>query len=110
MKRFGVGEAKTAPPKTNAAPFNILDYAQTAKEVAVMSQQLDALIKDTATTLDSPALDKRMTDLNALLERAQGDARSVLNHAFLLAAGLIVLAFACAIVYRRTAGRRPANQ
>jgi hypothetical protein len=47
-------------------------------------------------------LDRRINDLNTLSERARADAKSVLNHAFLLAAGLIVLALAAAMVYRRT--------
>jgi hypothetical protein len=100
MKRFGVGEPSSAPPDTNSPPFNIMDYARTAEQIAVMAQQLDALIKDTTNTLDSPALDKRIADLKAVSERARADAMSVLNHAALLAAGLIVLAFGCALVYR----------
>jgi len=113
MKRFGVGEASSTPPtppETNTPPFNILDYAQAADRFAAMAQQLDVLLKDAGSTLDSPGLDKRMADLNKLSERARGDARSVLNHAFLLAAGLILLALACAIVYRRVTGRRIANR
>jgi len=105
MKRFGVGEPSTTPPDTNSPPFNILDYARTAEEIAAMAQQLDTLIKDAGSTLDSPALDKRIADLNAVSVRAREDARSVLNHAFLLAAGLIVLAFACASVYKRYVSR-----
>jgi len=42
---------------TNSTPFNILDYARTAEQIAVMAGQLDALIKDTTGTLDTPALD-----------------------------------------------------
>jgi hypothetical protein len=103
MKRFGVGEPPTGPPDTNSPPFNILDYARTAEQVATMAAQLDALIKDTSGTLDTPALDKRMADLKALSGKARADAKSVLNHAFLLAAGLIVLSFACALGYRRLA-------
>ena len=113
MKRFGVGEASStpaAPRDTNTPPFNILDYAQAADRIAAMAQQLDVLLKDAGNTLDSPALEKRLADLNKFSERARGDARSVLNHAFVLAAGLILLALACAIVYRRVAGRRTANR
>ena len=112
MKRFGVGEASSAPPTppdTNTPPFNILDYAQAADRIAAMAQQVDVLLKDAGSTLDSPALEKRLADLNKLSERARGDARSVLNHAFLLAAGLILLAMVCAIIYRRTTARRAAN-
>jgi hypothetical protein len=101
MKRFGVGEPSTSPPDTNSPPFNILDYARTAGQVATMAQQIDVLIKDASGTVETPALDKRIAQLNALSGRARADAKSVLNHAFLLAAGLIVLGFACAFVYRR---------
>ena len=101
MKRFGVGEPSTTPPNTNSTPFNILDYARTAEQIALMAGQLDSLIKDTTGTLDAPALDKRIADLNALSARARGDAKSVLNHAFLLAGALVLLVFACAVAYRR---------
>jgi hypothetical protein len=101
MKRFGVGEPDTAPPDTNAPPFNILDYAETAREVAAMAQQLDLLIKDAGSTLDSPALERRIKDLNALSDRAKADAKSVLNHAFLLGVALVVVVFGAALVYRR---------
>jgi len=103
MKRFGVGEPSAAPPDTNSPPFNILDYAHTAEQIATMAQHLDVLIRDASGTVATPALDKRIADLNALSSRARADAKSVLNHAFLLVAGLIVLCFACAVVYRRLA-------
>jgi hypothetical protein len=103
MKRFGVGEPSSAPPNTNAAPFNILDYARTAEQIALMAQQLDALLKSASGTIDAPALDKRIADLNALSGKARADAKSVLNHAFLLTAGLVVLVFVCALIYRRLA-------
>jgi hypothetical protein len=109
MKRFGVGEPSTAHPDTNSPPFNILDYAHAAEQVATMAQHLDVLIKDVSGTVDTPALDKRIAQLNALSDRARVDAKSVLNHAFLLAAGLLVLGFACALVYRRLATRTPAE-
>lgn len=101
MKRFGVGEPDTSPPDTNSPPFNILDYARAAEQIAIMAQQLDALIKDANGTMDTPALDKRIAQLGALSTQARIDAKSVLNHAFVLVAGLIVLGFACALLYRR---------
>jgi hypothetical protein len=101
MKLLGVGQPSTAPPDTNSPPFNILDYAKTADEVAKMAGQLDVLLKDASGTVETPALDKRIAELNALAGRARADAKSVLNHAFLLAAGLLVLAFGLALVYRR---------
>ncbi len=104
MKRFGVGEPSTSPPDTNSPPFNVLDYAQTANQIGAMAQELDALIKDANNTVATPALDAK---LNAISGRASADAKSVLNHAFLLAAGLIVLGFACALIYRRLTPRNP---
>jgi hypothetical protein len=105
MKRFGVGEPDTSPPETNSPPFNILDYARTAEQIGTMAQQLDALIKDASGSVDTPALDKRMAQLNALSAKARADAKSVLNHAFLLAAGLIALSFVCALIYRGVVSR-----
>lgn len=107
MKRFGVGEPSSAPPGTNRPPFNILDYARTAEQIASMAQQLDALIKDASGTVDTPALDKRLAELNALSARARADAKAVLDRAFLLAAGLIVLIFACTLVFRRLGRQAP---
>lgn len=100
MKLFGVGQPSTGPPDTNSPPFNILDYAHTADQVAAMAAQLDLLIKDASGTVTTPALDKRIASLNALADRTRADAKSVLNRAFLLAAALLVLTFALALGYR----------
>jgi len=104
MKLFGVGEPSTAPPDTNSPPFNILDYARTAAQVATMAQQLDVLLKDASGTVETPALDKRIASLNAVVERARMAARSVLIDVFLLAAGLMVLGFVLGLAYRRIVG------
>jgi hypothetical protein len=68
---------------------------------------LDTLLKDAGGAIESPALEKRLADLNRVADRARADAKSVLNHAFLLAAGLILLAFTGAMIYRRFAERPP---
>jgi hypothetical protein len=101
MKLFGVGEPSSSPPSTNSQPFNILDYGKTAEQIGLMSEQLDKLFKDTSGTVDSPALDKRIASLSALAEKTKADAKSVLNHAFLLLAALIIITFACAAAYRK---------
>jgi hypothetical protein len=104
MKRFGVGE-----PSTNAAaaapskPFDILDYAHTADKMALMAKELDLLLKDTGDTLDSPALHK----LTAVADGILAEAKSVLNHVFLLCAGLVALLFVCALGFRRWSFPRP---
>jgi hypothetical protein len=103
MKRFGVGEPPTGPPDTNSKPFDITEYGQTADRVAAMAAQMNAVLKEANSSIDSPALDKRIADLDAVADRARGGAKSVLNHAFFLAAGLIVVCFGCALAYRRLA-------
>jgi hypothetical protein len=75
MKLFGVGAPPTTPPDTNSPPFNILDYAKTADAVGKMAQQLDVLLKDASGTVQAPALDKRIADLNALAARTRSDAK-----------------------------------
>lgn len=94
MKRFGVGEPK--PPRDpNRKRFDILDYARTADSFTAMAEQLTASITELNAILDSPALD-------TLSNQAKADVRSMLNHLFLLAAGLVLLILASALVYRKT--------
>lgn len=107
MKRFGVGEPAPTPPDTNAAPFNVLEYAWTADQVAAMAQQLQTLLQEARGTLDSPTLDRRLADVTALSAQARREAQAVLNHAFLVGAGLIALAVAGAAIHRHL-GRRAA--
>lgn len=106
MKRFGVGEPATnAARDTNSPPFNILDYARTAEQIATMAKELDGLLQNAGGTLGSPALNQSLRELGAIAEGAKGDAKSILNHAFLLGAGLVLLTFACALAYRRLTPR-----
>lgn len=106
MKRFGVGEPATNVARdTNSPPFNILDYARTAEQIATMAKELDGLLKSAGGALGSPALNQSLRELDAIAEGAKADVKSVLNHAFLLGAGLILLTFACALAYRRLAPR-----
>jgi len=102
MKRFGVGEPQTAAAlaATNSAPFNILDYAHTAEQLASASRELDLVLKDLSAVLDSPGWTKRMQDVNTLSQQAAVHSKSILNHAFLLAAALVALVLAAACFYR----------
>jgi hypothetical protein len=109
MNQFGVGDREsTASPNPSSAPFNILDYAHTAEQLSVAARDLDVLIKDLSTTLESPALDRRVEQASALANQTKTGAKSVLNHGFFLGAGLILLAFVCAVAYRGLFSRRAA--
>lgn len=106
MDRFGIGGP--APPGArdpDTPAFNILDYARTAEQLTVMAQELNALFQVTDATLDSPALDRRLRELEALAGRARADARALLNQAFLLAAALVLLVCGCTLACRRPAPR-----
>jgi hypothetical protein len=105
MKRFGVGDPTTAaPPDPAARPFDILDYAKAAEQITAMSKELNEVIKELNTSLDSPALDARIVAVNKVSDHATASLRNLIYLVFGLAAGLIVLTFACARLYR--AGRR----
>lgn len=101
MKRFGVGEAPPSASAADAPPFNILDYAHTADRIAAMAAELNLLLTNANGTVTDPAVDRRVAELAAFSAQARADAKSVLNHAFLLVAGLILLGFACVVAARR---------
>lgn len=99
MKRFGVGEHPTnAEPKNpNAKPFDVLDFAETANQVAAMAQELNAVIDNLNSTLDGPGMDA----VDQISEKTVTNIRSLLFQAVLLLAGLVVFIFVCAGIYRR---------
>ena len=109
MRRLGLepkGEGSPEPPSDpNSKPFDVLDYAHTAEKVAGMARELDGLIAQTERTLDSPALQKSVDQVEALSVRAADEAKSLLQYAFLLGAGLIVLTLVCALAWSRFAPR-----
>jgi len=111
MRRLGLepkGEGSpepAPPPNPDSKPFDVLDYAHTAEKVAGMAKELDVLLAQAERTLDSPALRKSVEQVEALSVRAADEAKSLLHHAFLLGAGLIVLALVCALAWSRFAPR-----
>jgi len=84
MTRFdtGTNAPQPAPVNPNARPFDILDYATTAKEVTTTLKELNATIN----SLDKSA--PQMQKASAAFENA---GHHLLNRLFLLGAGLILL-------------------
>ena len=76
MERFRVGERRT-----NAPPFNILDYAKTAEEVGATAQDLNALIE--SMNQSAPAIQR-------LSRQASADLEKVVDRGFRL--GLVLIA------------------
>ena len=108
MKRFGVGEPPlpAPPPDPAARPFDVLDYAKAAEQVTAMTKELNEVIKELNTSLDSPALDARIVAVNRVSDHAVASLRDLIYLVFALAGGLVVLTFACAWAYRSHAHAR----
>jgi hypothetical protein len=102
MKRFGVGEPKTnaAPPDTNAAPFNILDYGKAASQIGDMARDLNALLG---------SVNQSTPEIQRLSQQAGVNMTQVVNHGFRL--GLVLIgvllagAVAAALLYRVLAAK-----
>jgi hypothetical protein len=101
MKRFGVGEPATnSPPDTNSRPFNVLDYGQTATQIAGMARDLNALIA---------SVNQSVPQLERLGQKATADAQRVVDRSFrlglVLIGVLLVGAVVCGLAYRFVAGK-----
>lgn len=95
MARFGVGEPDPPKPPGNdagreARPFDIREYTRAAEQLTAAATELGGMLREARQTVDSPVIERRIDD-----------AKSVVDRAFLFAGGLVVLAFACALAYRR---------
>jgi hypothetical protein len=87
MARFD--KDTNAPPKptvivTNARPFDILDYAATAKEVTMTMKELNATIG---------SLDKALPQVQKAAETLEDTGNRLLNRIFFIGAGLLALFF-----------------
>ena len=97
MGRFDAGT--NAPPpvvNTNARPFDILDYATTAKEVTTTIRELNATIT---------SLDRAVPQIQRAGETFEAAGNRLLNRIFLLGAGLILLLLVGAAIVLRTCRR-----
>jgi hypothetical protein len=77
LKRLGVGE----PDRTNSQPFNVLDYAKTADQLASMATNLNSLMNN---------VNQSAPELQRLDQQATADFQKVLDHGFWL--GLLLIA------------------
>jgi ABC-type Fe3+ transport system permease subunit len=101
MKRFGVGETNSAgPPKTNAEPFPIQDYTQTAAQLEVTARQLTELLVTLDQTLGSTNLAKLSAQIGPVVQQAQTGGREIVDYAFWKGILLVVIALLAALIYR----------
>lgn len=97
VRSVSAGDTNTpATPPEPSRPFDVLDYATTARQIGAAAEHLTALL-NAARASEAQA--------SAVADRASAEARGVLNHAFKLAALLILLLgtvqVAVIVVYRR---------
>ena len=101
MKRFGVGETNSAgPPKTNAEPFRIQDYAQTAAQLEATARQLTELLVTLDRTLGSTNLLQLSAQVGPVVQQARTGGKEIVDYAFWKGILLLGIALVVALIYR----------
>lgn len=101
MKRLGVDEAnKEGPPKTNAEPFRIQDYGQTAGRLETAARQLTELLHTFDQTLGSTNLTQLPAQVEPVVRKAQAGGKELLDCAFWKGVHFVGLVLASALIYR----------
>lgn len=100
MSRFDKGTNAPVVTTTNARPFDILDYAATAKEATLAIKELNATIN---------SFDKAVPQIQQAGEMFESAGQRLLHRLFVVGAGLIVLlwlgAVVAALAYRRLSSK-----
>jgi hypothetical protein len=96
MQRFGVGEPEnTGTPDTDAEPFRILDYAQTATQLEAAARQTTDLVRALDQALASTNLAQVLAQIDPVVEKAQTGGQEIVDYAFRKA--VLFLVIACAM-------------
>jgi hypothetical protein len=110
MKRFGVGETNSAgPAPTNAEPFRIQDYTQTAAQLEATAQRLTELLITFDQTLGSTNLAKLTAQVGPVVQQAQTSSKAIVDYTFWKGVLLVVVVLLAALIYRFLAGRTAAK-
>jgi hypothetical protein len=95
MQRFGVGETNRAGPEgSNAAPFRIQDYGQTAAQLATTARELTELLHTLDRTLGSTNLLQLSAQISPAVRQANASGKEIVDYAFwkgVLLAALVVV-------------------
>ena len=102
MKRFGVGDTNKppSPPKTNAEPFRIQDYTQSAAQLEATARQLTELLVTLDRTIGSTNLLQLSAQVGPVVQQAQTSGKDVVNYAFWKGILLVAIALVAALIYR----------
>jgi len=102
MKRFGVGDTNktSSPPATNAEPFRIQDYTQTAAQLEATARQLTELLVTLDQTIGSTNLLQLSAQVGPVVRQAQTSSREIVDYAFWKAILLVGIVFVAVLLYR----------
>ena len=102
MKRFGVGETNNnaSPPNTNAEPFRIRDYGQTAVQLEGAARQLTELLVTLDQTIGSTNLLQLSAQVTPAVQQAQTSGKEIVDYAFRKGILLVGIALLAALTYR----------
>jgi len=97
-QRFDVG-APTEPGEP-AEPFDIEDYRRTIVDTGTVVEQLNGLVQSTEGLLNSPGADRLMPGLIEAINEAGQTSEDLVDHSFLRAALLILIALVGYVIAR----------
>jgi hypothetical protein len=102
MTRFGVGDTNkpSSPPATNAEPFRIQDYTQTAAQLEATARQLTELLVTLDQTIGSTNLLQLSAQVGPVVRQAQTSSREIVDYAFWKAILLVGIVFVAVLLYR----------
>lgn len=101
MKRFGIGETKSADPSdATAPPFQILEYAQTATNLESMARQLTELVRSLDQTLGDTNVARLSAQVSPVVQQAQAGSREIVDYAFWKGILAMGIALVLALIYR----------
>jgi len=102
MKRVGVGDTNkpAGPPNTNAEPFRIQDYTQSAAQLEGTARQLTELLLTLDRTIGSTNLLQLSTQVGPAVQQAQLSGKEVVDYAFRKGILLVAVILIAALAYR----------
>ena len=101
MKRLGVGEPKTGgPATTNAEPFRIQNYGQTAVQLEAAARQLTVMLQTFEQALGANSRTQLVSQISPMVQQAQTSGRELVDYAFQKALLFVAVVLLAALLYR----------
>jgi hypothetical protein len=108
LKRLGVDETEVSGVHhTNATPFRIQDYGQTAEHLEAAARQLTVLLQTFDQTLGANSRERLAAQIDPVVEQAQARGKSLVDYAFRKGVLFVSVVLLAALLYRLIASRLP---